>query len=265
MNAALADAKRLSKTAKGQIALAEQYGYAFEGEMPQLIADLQANALTPRTQRLAFEALSDIQPVSRAELPQAYLEHPNGRLLYQLKTYMLKQADIVRRDAYDNIASGNPKKMMAGIKNLGALATLYAFSNVPGDAIKDWLSGREIDVLSTPQLVENVFKTFGLNRYSADKLREGKVVETGIATITPPLKVIEDILAGREKAVSYIPGIGRPLYDRAFDGNVKREIAEKRAANKGLPKGTGQELSDEAKEYLERKRQERKARAEEGR
>lgn len=265
INAALAKARGQARTAKGRVALAEKYGYAFEEEMPQLIADLQANALTPRTQRLAFETLSDIQPISRAELPQAYLEHPNGRLLYQLKTYMLKQADIVRRDAYDNIASGNPKKMMAGIKNLGALATLYAFSNVPGDAIKDWLSGREIDVLSTPQLVENVFKTFGLNRYSAERLREGKVVETGIATVTPPLKVIEDILAGREKAVSYLPGIGRPLYDRAFDGNVKREIAEKRAANKGLPKGTGQELSDEAKEYLERKRQERKERAEQGR
>lgn len=265
MNAALAKYRRMAQTPKGQVALAEKYGYAFEGEMDMLVADLKANALTPRTQRLAFEALSDVQPISRAELPQAYLEHPNGRLLYQLKTYMLKQADIVRRDAYDNIASGDKKKMMAGIKNLGALATLYAFANVPGDAIKDWLSGREIDVLSTPQLVENVFKTFGLNRYSAERLREGKVVETGIATVTPPLRVLEDIIAGREKAVSYLPGIGRPLYDRAFDGNVKREIAEKRAANKGLPKGTGQELSDEAKEYLERKRQERKERAEEGR
>ena len=265
INAALADVRRLSKTPKGQVALAERYGYAFEGEMPQLIADLQANALTPRTQRLAFEALSDIQPISRAELPQAYLEHPNGRLLYQLKTYMLKQADIVRRTAYDNIASGEPKKMMLGIKNLGALATLYAFSNVPGDAIKDWLSGREIDVLSTPALVENVFKTVGLNRYASDRLAEGKVVDTAVGAVMPPLKVLEDILAGREKAISYTPLIGRPLYDRAFDGNVKREIAEKKLENKGKPKGTGETLSDEAKEYLERKRQERKARAEEGR
>ena len=154
--------------------------------------------------------------------------------------------------------------LLEKIKNLGALATLYAFSNVPGDAIKDWLSGREIDVLSTPQLVENVTKTFGLNRYSATKLGEGKVVETGIATITPPLKVLEDILVGREKAISYTPFIGRPLYDRAFDGNVKREIAEKKLANKGKPAGTGEILSDEAKEYLERKRQERKERMEAG-
>jgi len=264
MNAALAKARGQARTAKGQVALAEKYGYAFEGEMPQLIADLQANALTPRTQRLAFETLSDIQPISRAELPQAYLEHPNGRLLYQLKTYMLKQADIVRRDAYDNIFSGNLKKAMLGLKNLGALATLYAFSNVPGDAIKDWLSGREVDVLSTPALVENVFKTFGLNRYTTDRIGQGKVVESGVAAVTPPLKVIEDILAGREKAISYTPLIGRPLYDRAFDGNVKREIAEKKLANKGKPAGTGEVLSDEAKEYLERKRLERKEKAEQG-
>lgn len=264
MNAALAKARGQARTAKGQVALAEKYGYAFEGELPQLIADLQANALTPRTQRLVFETLSDIQPVSRAELPQAYLEHPNGRLLYQLKTYMLKQGDIVRRDAYDNIFSGNLKKAMLGLKNLGALATLYAFSNVPGDAIKDWLSGREVDVLSTPALVENVFKTFGLNRYTTDRIGQGKVVESGVAAVTPPLKVLEDILAGREKAISYTPLIGRPLYDRAFDGNVKREIAEKKLANKGKPAGTGETLSDEAKEYLERKRQERKERAEAG-
>jgi len=264
INAALNKYTSMAKTAKGRVQLAEKYGYAFEGEMPQLIADLQSGVLSPRTQRLAFEALSDVQPISRAELPQAYLEHPNGRLLYQLKTYMLKQADIVRRDAYDNIATRDPRKIMTGLKNLAGLATLYAFSSVPGDAIKDWLSGREIDVLSTPQLVENVTKTFGLNRYSADKLGQGKVVETGIGIMTPPLKVIEDILAGREKAVSYLPGIGRPLYDRAFDGNVKREIAEKKAANKGKPPGETELLSDEAKEYLDRKRKERKEKAEAG-
>ncbi len=264
MNAALNKYTSMAKTAKGRVALTEKYGYAFEGEMPQLIADLQSGVLSPRTQRLAFETLSDVQPISRAELPQAYLEHPNGRLLYQLKTYMLKQGDIVRRDAYDNIASGDSRKIMTGLKNLAGLATLYAFASVPGDVIKDWLSGREIDVLSTPQLVENVTKTFGLNRYSADKLGQGKVVETGIGIVTPPLKVIEDILAGREKAVSYLPGIGRPLYDRAFGGNVKREIAEKKAANKGKPPGETELLSDEAKEYLDRKRRERKEKAEAG-
>lgn len=262
INAALIKAQRMARTPGGRAKLAERYGYAFENDLPQLIQDLATRADTPRTQRLAFEALSDIQPVSRAELPQAYLEHPNGRLLYQLKTYMLKQADVVRRDAYDNIAKGTPAGIARGIKNLGALATVYAVANVPGDVIKDWLSGRESDPLSTPKLVENVLQTFGLNRYATERLGQGKIVDTLIGAATPPLKVLEDIAAGRDKAISYIPGAGRIIYDRYFDGNVKREISEKRSANKGLPKGEGQQLSDEAKAYLERLKEERKLKAE---
>jgi RNA polymerase sigma-70 factor (ECF subfamily) len=262
INAALIKAQRMARTPGGRAKLAERYGYAFENDLPQLIQDLSTRANTPRTQRLAFEALSDIQPISRAELPQAYLEHPNGRLLYQLKTYMLKQGDVVRRDAYDKIATGKPADIMRGVKNLAALATVYAVANVPGDVIKDWLSGRNSDPLSTPKLVENVLQTFGLNRYATERLGQGKVVDTLIGAATPPLKVIEDIAAGRDKAISYIPGVGRIIYDRYLGGNEKREISEKRSANRGLPKGEGQELSDEAKAYLERLREERKAKAE---
>jgi len=262
INAALIKAQRMARTPGGRAKLAERYGYAFENDLPQLIQDLATRADTPRTQRLAFEALSDIQPISRAELPQAYLEHPNGRLLYQLKTYMLKQGDVVRRDAYAKIATGKPADIMRGVKNLAALATVYAVANVPGDVIKDWLSGRNSDPLSTPKLVENVLQTFGLNRYATERLGQGKVVDTLIGAATPPLKVLEDIAAGRDKAISYIPGAGRIIYDRYFDGNVKREISEKRSANKGLPKGEGQQLSDEAKAYLERLKEERKLKAE---
>ena len=61
------------------------------------------------------------------------------------------------------------------------------------------------------------------------------------------------------KAVAYVPLVGRPVYDRYFDGNVKREIYEKRLANKGLAKGTGQPLSPAAKKYLAEKRAKAKA------
>lgn len=249
INAALIQAQRMASTPTGRVKLAERYGYAFEGEMPQLIADLRTRANTQRTQRLAFEALSDAQPISKAEMPQAYLEYPNGRLLYQLKTYMLKQGDIVRRDAYQNIVSGDPKKLLIGARNLAALATVYALAGVPSDVVKDWISGREADPLSTPKMVENVLQTFGLNRYAQDRLSSGKVVDTARDFVTPPLKVLEDIALGREKAVAYIPGVGRPVYDRFLGGNEKREIAETILENRGVPKGYGKKLSDKAQEY----------------
>ena len=257
INAALAKAKAQARTAKGQVALTERYGYAFGDEMPQLLDDLRAGRNTTRTQTLAFEALSDIQPVSKAEMPQAYLDHPNGRILYQLKTYMLKQFDVVRREAYDNIASGDPKKLMRGVKNLAALGTVYALANVPGDVIKDLLSGRDSDPFTTPALVENVLATFGMNRYNQGRLSEGKVVETGVGFVTPPLRVLEDIALGRDKSFAYIPLVGRPVYERFLGGNERREISEKRQANKGKPPSETEALSDEAKAYLLEKRMER--------
>lgn len=257
INAALAKAKSQAGNAKGQVALTERYGHAFGDEMPALLDDLRAGRNTIRTQTLAFEALSDIQPVTKLELPQAYLDHPNGRLLYQLKSYMLKQADVVRRDAYDNIFSGDKVKFMRGVKNLAALATIYALANVPGDLVKGWLSGRDVDPFETPELIENVLSTFGMGKYNQDRLGEGKIVETATGIVMPPVRVLEDIALGREKAAAYIPLVGRPVYDRFLGGNEKREIAEKKAANKGKPPGETETLSDEAKAYLLEKRLER--------
>jgi len=259
LNASLIKNSKLAATPEGLAKLRAKWEPAFGQDFPALVQELRSGKPGPLTEALSFSELSDMQPVSKAEMPQMYLEHPNGRVLYMLKTYMLKQVDILRRDAYGEIAKGTPEGIMRGTKNLAALATVYAVSNVPGDVVKDWLSGRKSDPLATPRLVDNVLQTFGINRYSASQLGQGKVVETATALMTPPVKVLQDIVQLSPKAVGYVPLVGRPVYDRYFDGNVKREIYEKRLANKGLAKGTGQPLSPEAKKYLAEKRAKAKA------
>ena len=145
--------------------------------------------------------------------------------------------------------------MAVGLKNLAALGTLYALANVPGDVVKAFLNGQDIDPFSTPQLVENVMQTFGLNRYAQGRLRQGKVVDTLKDFVTPPLKVIEDVALGRPKAVSYAPLVGRIVYNRYMGGNEKKEIYE----NLGKPKVERKPLSPAAQAYLANKRAELKA------
>ena len=266
LNAGLIKNTKLAQTAAGQKVLWERYGRAFGDDMPQLITDLKARRMSDNVEALAFAELSDAQPISKAEMSEAYLRHPNGRILFQLKTYMLKQTDIVRRDVYQKIASGEPRKIMEGSKNLAALAAIYAIANVPGDVIKDILAGRDIDPFTTPKLVENVLQTFGLNRYAQERLSQGRVVETAQDLVTPPLRVFQDIgktakslLEGESdyKGLSYIPLAGRPVYERFLGGNERREISEKRLENAKLPKEERQALSPAAKEYLAKKRLER--------
>lgn len=250
LNAALIKNQRQVATPEGAAAFRAKYQAAFGERTDAVIADLKAGRRSPETDQLAFSELSDAQPISKAEMPEMYLRHPNGRLLYQLKTYMLKQTDIIRRDAYQEIAKGTPEGIMRGSKNLAALATVYALANVPGDVVKDILAGREVDPFTTPKLVENVFQTFGINRYAGQQLGQGKVVETAIGLATPPVRVLQDIAKLDAKSGSYVPLVGRPLYERFGGGNEKREIYERQFSAKGDKKP----LSPAAKAYLREKR-----------
>lgn len=255
INAALIKWGKELSTPRGEANFRAKYTPMFEERIGQVMEDLRAGKRTPDTDLLAFNELSDMQPVSKAEMPETYLRHPNGRLLYQLKTYMLKQVDIVRRDAYQEIAKGTPEGIARGTKNLMALATAYALSNIPGDLVKDWLSGRDVDLLKTPDLVENVLKTFGLNRYATEKIKQGKATETLLGMTTPPIKVLEDIGKLDENAVKYVPLLGRPISDRYLGGNERKEIADTKYENKYREPGTPKKpLSPAAKQYLRDKR-----------
>lgn len=255
VNAALIKWQKELRAPKGEANFRAKYTPMFEERIGQVMEDIRQGRRTPDTDLMAFNELSDTQPVSKAEMPELYLKHPNGRLLYQLKTYMLKQVDIVRRDAYQEIAKGTPEGIARGTKNLMALATMYALSNIPGDLVKDWLSGRDVDLFKTPDLTENVLKTFGLNRYATEKIKSGKATETVLGMATPPVKVLEDIAKLDENAIKYIPLAGRPVSDRYFGGNERKEIADTKYENKYREPGTAKKpLSPAAKQYLREKR-----------
>ena len=259
LNAALIKNEKLVMTPEGQAKFRAKYQSAFGEETGKVLDDLKNKRMSDNVETLLFSELSDAQPISKAEMPEMYLAHPNGRFLYQLKTYMLKQVDIVRRESYQEIAKGTPEGILRGTKNLAALATVYAISNVPGDTIKDWIAGREVDPFTTPKLIENIGQTFGINRYAGQQLGQGKVVETLTGMVTPPLRVLQDVAKLDEKTVAYVPFVGRPVYDRYLGGNEKREIYEAISENKGKGKGEPKvKLSPAAKQYLQQKRLEKR-------
>jgi hypothetical protein len=226
LQAGLIKNQQLAQTPKGQAVLAEKWGQAFGAEFPQLLQDLAAKRISEPVKSLLFSELSNAQPITKLEVPQAYLDHPNGRILYQMKTYMLKQIDIVRRESYQEIAKGNYVK---GAKNLVALALTLSLANIPADIVKDMLSGRPVQ-LDKIDYVENILQNFGINHYTMSKIHaETKakgVVEFAKGTVTPPILSMLSDLDKPERMIKYIPGIGRPLYDREFGGNEARKWAE---------------------------------------
>jgi hypothetical protein len=202
INAAFLKAAQQVKTPKGEAAFRKQYGELYSslpGKKPgrtlmdDMIDDFKLDKFTADTKFHTFNELSRIQPITMMQMPKAYANNPNGRILYMLKSFTLKQYDLVRQEAYDQIAKGN---ILKGTSNLATLIALYAAYNLPTRTIKDLMKGREIN---PDMLAENTMQELlgvaGFNKYNLERgFQEGNVLEGTIRTIIPPVNIPEAFL-----------------------------------------------------------------------
>ena len=236
LNAALTKFERLAKTPKGQAEIAGKYKEAFGDDYPALIEDLKSRKLTDNTRSLLFSELSDMQPISKLEMPQGYLDMPNGRFVYMLKSFMLKQVDIVRRDAYKKIIHGKTRaERITGLGNLLKFSLALGIAGASTDMLQNWIMGRKVD-FDKVDLAANMLKTFGWSAYTADKVKQGKPLEAVRDVALPPYKMWDDIIRRDPKAVQYFPVGGKLFYSHEMGGAEKVDAnkakAEKRKAKK---------------------------------
>jgi len=256
LGAAHARAAREVQSAKGVKALERRYGEAFGEEFPALVRDLQTGAMGPQVRSMLFAELSRTQPISKLEAPKLLLEHPNARMAWMLKRFMLKQADFIRREAYDKMKTGDPKKVAQGMKNLTEYVMVLGLAGASTAALQDWLLGREVDFGPT-DVMENVLKTFGLSRYVMDKITEGGMgpFQAVGGSLMPPYAIMDRILRADPKAVQYIPIVGQLYYNWELGGKEKAEL--RRAAEK-RKEGERVRLSPEARDYVREQRRKRR-------
>lgn len=253
LNAAFEKYSRLSRTKAGEARIKRQYDSYFTSDMPQLLADLRAGAKSKLTVELAFRELSDAQPVTKIEMPQFYLDHPNLRFGFALKSFMIKQINLIRRRGVDEIRRGNFKE------GAGFLMRYALFAGAAG-ATMDWvvksLLGRDAD-LEWKNIPLNALKNFGLSEYVIDKARQGKGKEAILAATVPPVDPILNIVTADPEAVRYIPLVGRLAYDRLMDGAEKANAAKKLAEKK---RKREEERTPSERRELERRALERRQR-----
>jgi len=255
VNSALIHRTNQLKSARGEARFDADLARAYGDDLPQLKADLRAGKRTDLTNSLAFAELSRTQPISRLEVPQAYLDNPNGRTFYMLKTYSLKQADLIRRDAYNNIKAGRPRE---GFTKLARIGTAFMLAGATSQWVSDWMSGRGFDP-SWEDLPAGFFKTFGLSSYVGDMLAERGPAAAAGSIVMPPVKMIDDIYQGKDKAIRYIPFGGRLAYEHNFGGAESfkaREVLKRREAerNAGLSDEEKKQRAERLKQRAEARR-----------
>ena len=231
LNSALRKANAMAKSDKGVSKLASKYKEAMGEEFDMLVNELKAGEMTDRVKFYLWNELSDLQPISLSEMPLSYLNSPNGRILYSLKSFTIKQLDVLRRDIIQQYKSGN--KLEAG-RNLLRYITLVPLTGATVDEVKDGLLGRgfELNDIAEDNYFENLTKLVGVNDYTRSVyLKQGDATGFITNTLAPPMssinaiaKDVSDLVTSGdvlpERVIKELP-VGGKIWYNFFGGGLE--------------------------------------------
>jgi hypothetical protein len=107
-------------------------------EQAQLRKAILSNEKTQLVKEMAAAELSKMQPTDMASLPQWFLENPNGRVLYMLRTFGLKQIQQMDDLIVQQWKKGNKKQAM---KNMLAFTMITGGGNAVLQEARQTLKG----------------------------------------------------------------------------------------------------------------------------
>lgn len=242
INTSFRRATNMVKNPKGEAKLRKEVQKIFGDETDSFIADLKAGDITENVKLYAFNELAEVQPIALSEMPEAYLLAKNGRLLYMLKSFTLKQIDVVRKNVVHEWKKGN--KVQAS-KNATLLAGYMTVSNVGIDSVRDVLKGRDVKPEDLPdKALWSLLGIYGMNEYTYGKyFSQGKIVEGVVSYVIPATPIVDAAFTlgfeipkddpNWEKGFKLVPSIGDLLY-QWFGGGAEKynERQEKKRKEK---------------------------------
>jgi len=187
-----------------------------EEQFNQAMKDLRDGKKTENIKYILFLDIAKIQPVVTSQMPKKYLDMPNGRIVYTLKTFTMMQLDFVRRDVVRKLAT--PGQRREGLRNLGRYIVMFGLLDLGVDMLKDLLKGRAPAVDDIPdRAVDSTLAMVGLNRYTVEKAWTSPS-DAAINFLAPPLSWIDapftDLTSETKglRTVRQVPIIGELLY-----------------------------------------------------
>jgi hypothetical protein len=223
----------------------------FGADADQLIRDLASGEKSDLAMVYMMSRLGEIQPITRLEVPQGYLD-ARGQwggaplLLYQLKTFSLRRLGLIRRLAIDDIVDGSKmirsgdrragaKKAGVGVARLGYILGLITVADGGITLAQDWLMGKELN--AGEAATDAALQVIGLNRYAIDSADRGQFIQN--TTFPPALSIIQrtfaDLFLSEKEMIDktsmrLLPGVGNIAYHRI--GGGREDTPAPRARNR---------------------------------
>ena len=161
----------------------------FGKEADDVLNDLIRGETTENVKFMLFNDLSDFQPITLSEVPLKYLEAPNGRVFYALKTYSIKLFDVYRRESFQLMKKKGTR--IQGVRNMVKLSVLLAIFNGTADTLKDFVSGKTTEI--SDRVVESFAKAIGFGRYTFNQVGKEGLGRTAAEQILPPTQLFDDL------------------------------------------------------------------------
>ena len=223
LNAAVQRGKQLASDGT----LAKEYGWLFNGaELSKLRKDLLQGNKTDRVREFAAAELAKLQPSDLAQMPKWYLDNPNGRILYMLRTFGLKQLQQVNRLVLETWKEGvkrNDNKLKAeAVKNAAAYLVIVGGGNTVLNELRQPIKGKreafELDEMQDyfVDYMLGLTSVNTLSTYNLEKASEGNAKDLIMSFFPAPLGMAEDFAAD---AIQLVAG-EKDLDELFFEGDA---------------------------------------------
>ncbi len=238
VNAAYSKFQKMSRSTQGVKGLRKRFGNVFGDEFDLVVSDLKSGNITENVKMMMFSELSNYQPISLSEMPLKYLQANNGRVFYALKSFTIKQFDVMRREIFHELDKGNTAE---GMKKFLAYTTILSLAGGSVQEVKDFISrGDKIAIEDMPdQMVKNLFKIMGTSQWIVEnRLKEGKIVSAIGEAVLPPIslfdglsedlsKLAQGTLESKDsKVIQRIPPFGRLVQDWMLGAREEKRIKD---------------------------------------
>ncbi len=157
----------------------------------------------PLVREVLLRKLLETQPINRLEMPLSVSANPNLRMLYTMKSFMIKQLDFVRTRMLNEMF-GRDKTSAQRLRGATDLAKLMFFMlmiGLPVDALKDFLAGRS--GYFSDYMFNGVARLFGISRYQAYVARKEGIGQAAFDFVTPVgIQQFVDTTAAAQRVLS---------------------------------------------------------------
>ncbi len=251
-------------------ALNRDYSAKFPDQWPQMLKELRSRAFEqgnikelPNAQFFLYNEMADIHPINPSGMAQGFnAAHPLAKPFWGLKSYMIKQLDIMRARGYERIK--NPQTRGEGLAYLAAYAAVVAAGqNFAVSWLRDKLANRDTD--TSDYFIGGFLQPLGLSRYTITQMKQGEYGKAAAETILPIFSIfregtndagllrdlvrkrrdlktrqrtVSDIgdLVSQSELVKHFPVVGSLYYSREGKGAAnEKKRREEKAKGKGQP------------------------------